>query len=164
TFTPTMPGSRRKIKPSTSPSNSWWAAITPSTRWWSTSSTKTPSSATSPPPSTPPPPPRPRPAKNRSPLATHALAAVEAAWRCHEQSGHPLPPIEARPQATSGSDPAKSGEPLPGQPAGEIPSRRRDAGDDLRAALRQHRPRVGEDQGQPAVSYHRAGREADPQL
>jgi len=36
---------------------------------------------------------------------------VEAAWRCHEQSGHPLPPIEARPQATGGSDPAKSGEP-----------------------------------------------------
>ncbi|HVB40018.1 MAG TPA: hypothetical protein VNE83_03900 [Terriglobales bacterium] len=35
----------------------------------------------------------------------------EAAWRCHEQSGHPLPPVEARPQATSGSDPAKSGEP-----------------------------------------------------
>ncbi len=38
---------------------------------------------------------------------------MEAAWRCHEQSGHPLPPIEARPQATSGSDPAKSGEPPP---------------------------------------------------
>ena len=49
---------------------------------------------------------------------------AEAAWKRHEQSGHPLPPIEARPQATSagapsaqrrggsGSDPAKSGEPL----------------------------------------------------
>ena len=36
---------------------------------------------------------------------------VEAAWRCHEQSGHPLPPIEACPQATGGSDQAKSGEP-----------------------------------------------------
>jgi len=40
-------------------------------------------------------------------------APVEAAWKRHEQSGRPLPPIEARPQATSGSDPAKSGEPLP---------------------------------------------------
>ena len=37
---------------------------------------------------------------------------MEAAWRCREQSGRPLPPIEARPQATSGSDQAKSGEPL----------------------------------------------------
>ncbi len=37
---------------------------------------------------------------------------AEAAWRCHEQSGHPQPTIEARPQATSGSDQAKSGEPL----------------------------------------------------
>jgi len=37
---------------------------------------------------------------------------VEAAWKGHEQSGRPLPPVEARPQATSGSDPAKSGEPL----------------------------------------------------
>jgi hypothetical protein len=41
-----------------------------------------------------------------------APALSEAAWRCHEQGGHPLPPVEARPQATSGSDPAKSGEPL----------------------------------------------------
>ncbi|HEY7838744.1 MAG TPA: acetyl-CoA carboxylase biotin carboxylase subunit [Terriglobales bacterium] len=40
-----------------------------------------------------------------------AAAPVEAAWKRHEQSGRPLPPVEARPQATSGSDPAKSGEP-----------------------------------------------------
>ncbi|HEY7838265.1 MAG TPA: 4'-phosphopantetheinyl transferase superfamily protein [Terriglobales bacterium] len=40
-----------------------------------------------------------------------ARLRMEAARRCPEQSGHPLPPIEARPQATSGSDPAKSGEP-----------------------------------------------------
>ena len=39
---------------------------------------------------------------------------IEAAWKRHEQSGRPLPPVEARPQATSGSDPAKSGEPLAG--------------------------------------------------
>ena len=57
----------------------------------------------------------------------------EAAWKRHEQSGRPLPPIEARPQATSagapsatrwggsGSDPAKSGEP-PKQPAYQLPS------------------------------------------
>ncbi len=38
-------------------------------------------------------------------------APVEAAWKRHEQSGRPLPPIEARSRATSGSDPAKSGEP-----------------------------------------------------
>jgi len=36
---------------------------------------------------------------------------LEAAWKRHEQSGRPLPPVEARPQATSGSDPGKSGEP-----------------------------------------------------
>src|SRR6185437_10635230 len=35
----------------------------------------------------------------------------EAAWKRHEQSRRSLPPIEARPRATSGSDPAKSGEP-----------------------------------------------------
>ena len=39
------------------------------------------------------------------------LLLVEAAWKRHEQGGRPLPPVEARPQATSGSDPAKSGEP-----------------------------------------------------
>jgi len=37
---------------------------------------------------------------------------IEAAWERHDQSGRPLPPVEARPQATNGSDPAKSGEPL----------------------------------------------------
>ena len=50
-------------------------------------------------------------------LAANAFEAMaqphlEAARRCHEQSGHSLPPIEARPPATSGSDPAKSGKPL----------------------------------------------------
>jgi hypothetical protein len=57
-----------------------------------------------------------------SPLS--ALAPLEAAWRCHEQSGHPLPPIEARPQATSGSDQAKSGEPpapTPRRPSAAAP-------------------------------------------
>ena len=51
-----------------------------------------------------------------------AKRRIEAAWKRHEQSGRPLPPrrparpqwrrpVEARPQATGGSDPAKSGEP-----------------------------------------------------
>ena len=40
-----------------------------------------------------------------------ALPRVEAAWKRHEQSGRPLPPVEACPQATIGSDPTKSGEP-----------------------------------------------------
>ena len=38
-------------------------------------------------------------------------AALGAASRRHEQNGHPLPPVEVHPQATSGSGPAKSGEP-----------------------------------------------------
>ncbi|HVB39340.1 MAG TPA: hypothetical protein VNE83_00450, partial [Terriglobales bacterium] len=63
-------------------------------------------------------------------LTPSATPLLEAAWRCHEQSGATsgsaasAPPVEARPQATSagvpsaqrrggrGSDPAKSGEPL----------------------------------------------------
>ncbi|HVB40729.1 MAG TPA: BrnA antitoxin family protein [Terriglobales bacterium] len=45
-------------------------------------------------------------------MATKAKSnPIEAAWKRHEQSGRPLPPVEAPPQATSGSDPAKSGEP-----------------------------------------------------
>jgi len=45
----------------------------------------------------------------------------EATWRCHEQSGATsgsaarAPSVEARPQATSGSDPAKRGEPPAGK-------------------------------------------------
>ncbi len=69
--------------------------------------------------------PAPAPAAAPGPVPGPPPSPVEAAWRCHEQSGHPLPPIEARPQATSagapsaqrrggsGSDPAKSGEPPP---------------------------------------------------
>ena len=61
-------------------------------------------------------------------LGTAARALpLEAAWRCHEQSGHPLPPIEARPQATSGSDPAKSGEP-PSPASAPVPPRMHRAG------------------------------------
>ena len=51
--------------------------------------------------------------KTRPPSAPQS----EAAWRRHKQSGRPLPPVEARPQATSGSDPAKSGEPPARRPA-----------------------------------------------
>jgi len=36
---------------------------------------------------------------------------LEAAGERHDQSGRTLPPVEARPQATVGSDPTKSGEP-----------------------------------------------------
>jgi len=46
------------------------------------------------------------------PPRTRQPPPVEAAWKRHEQSGRPLPPIEARPQATTGSDQAKGGEPL----------------------------------------------------
>jgi len=44
-------------------------------------------------------------------IHANEMDLMETDWRCHEQSGHPLPPIGARPQATSGSDQAKSGEP-----------------------------------------------------
>jgi hypothetical protein len=59
-----------------------------------------------------------------SPLhgVNRALPA-EAAWERHEQSGRPLPAVEARPQATSGSDPAKSGEPRWLHVSGEIRDR-----------------------------------------
>jgi D-alanine-D-alanine ligase len=46
----------------------------------------------------------------------------EAAWRGHEESGPPPPAIEARPQATSGSDPAKSGEPPKGRRLAQRPA------------------------------------------
>ena len=54
---------------------------------------------------------------------------VEAAWKRHEQSeqreqsGRPLPPVEARPQATSGSDQASSGEPPLQEPAAFEPEK-----------------------------------------
>ncbi|HVB40256.1 MAG TPA: hypothetical protein VNE83_05115 [Terriglobales bacterium] len=55
--------------------------------------------------------------------APAAASPMEAAWRRHEQSGATsgsaarATPIEARPQATSGSDPAKSGESQNGEAA-----------------------------------------------
>ena len=52
-----------------------------------------------------------RPGAVRHGLNLTARRLIEAAWKRHEQSGRPLPPVEARPQATIGSDPTKSGEP-----------------------------------------------------
>jgi len=52
-------------------------------------------------------------------LCPAGCCQLEAAWKRHERYGRPLPPVEARPQATSGSDPAKSGEP-PSAAAGTV--------------------------------------------
>ena len=41
--------------------------------------------------------------RQRLPFLQHLAGPFAATWRCHEQSGHPLPAIEAAPAATSGS-------------------------------------------------------------
>ncbi|HVB39907.1 MAG TPA: hypothetical protein VNE83_03335 [Terriglobales bacterium] len=64
------------------------------------------------------PPPRSAP---RQPAAIKEVTHVEAARKCDDQSGHPLPQVEARPQAISGSDPAKVASQVSDLPTRRLP-------------------------------------------